>query len=228
MQNGSAYNLSIESVPKEIYQEILLLLSPVDLLSICSSNVYAEETCDDYLFYKYVITHFSPQDYELESWDDSVFAEFSDVNVKYKTWKDILKLLAYSQMFKLLSYPKIEDEYIRVNIFSTCDDIRDQIVDIASEKVDLSIMNYYIKGTLKDPTKPKYQKRMNWVLKGYFDLDYVELFVYPSKQSFIPIERVTIPQYKINNYSVFEPLYKIKFRKNNLFNGINGIRLDRP
>ena len=126
-------------IPKDIYKKILLNLDPNDLLSVCETEEYAYNICqDDYFWYQY-IKRYDSLLYGYNTWQEIKWKEIN--NLAKITWKDLFINLIYPNKIIQIIITNVTkkdnpDEnhsfYIAIHIDDTINNIENKINFITS------------------------------------------------------------------------------------------------
>ncbi len=128
-----------KSVPLETYKRVLLRLDPETLKSVCSTDIYAKNLCNDnYFNYQYINFNYIPYEYGYEEW----------IYNKHINWKTIFQKLSSPKKSISLSIidsvtKNIKSFYVSIHKNDTFSNIINRIIRIYK-----SFNNKFIKGII--------------------------------------------------------------------------------
>ena len=88
----------LEVIPDEMLEKIISRLPPENITLLIQTSKVISNICDrfmacDNFYYNYINNNFNCEDYDLDEWKPDSIHKFSDKQIEYRSWKDLLKLL---------------------------------------------------------------------------------------------------------------------------------------
>jgi hypothetical protein len=120
----------LSSVPLELYIETLYLVPPENILSVCSTNRYALNLCNETFFHNYINKNYSG--YGVWTMQDLQ-------NANVKTWKELLNILINGITIRaealLFEETEIVDE-IAFDVTVKIDDTAEMLTEKIAKKIN--------------------------------------------------------------------------------------------
>ena len=131
---------NLKTIPKEIYQKVLKLLSPDDLLEICTTDKYTSNICDNNFYREYIQRNYNSKIYGFDKWDNTIF---NNKIFNSHSWKDILKIILQHKIIPI-SIEGNKFAYIALHPNDSFRSFRDKIFRLTFMSKNISeVLTYY-------------------------------------------------------------------------------------